>query len=578
MSGESNEPDGIATSRAPQSAEPETAAPLDRVPLPHAGESGSRPVVRVRPSTVGLVALATGLLVTAALALGVRALYNHNEQRLLSLRGRELGLVLSATAPSIQTPLAGAAALASATNGSPSRFRAFLAPYVGPKGQFQSVSLWRLGSPHPAPLAVVGAAPMLASEPQRAEHVLAPGAKPRVLSVTGMIDEAHPKVSFEFASGTKAGAYAVYTENLLPPDRRSRIESNSAFSDLNYALYLGRAQRTPDLLVTSEKTLPMRGRTASDTVPFGASTFTLVVSPKGPLGGDFFHDLPWIIVILGVLVSSAAAVLVDRLARRRARAEQLAGSLDRMAAENRELYIEQRGISETLQHALLPETLPTVEGMRVSARYVPAGRREEVGGDWYDVLALEDGRMLLIIGDVSGHGLEAATTMALLRHASLAYAVQDPSPGSVLTRLSAFVNANPHSYFATVLCALVDVEQHRVTLASAGHLPPLAIEDGHARFLDVTTSPPIGFPGSLSRYAGGSETVAQVSPKTTLVAFTDGLVERRGEVLDVGMDRLRDVAASERLPVADLLAKLAGTLTSANNRDDTALVGIEWQI
>ena len=249
-----------------------------------------------------------------------------------------------------------------------------------------------------------------------------------------------------------------------------------------------------------------------------------------------------------------------------------------MAAENRDLYMEQRSISETLQHALLPETLPAVEGLRVSARYVPAQRGGEVGGDWYDVLALDSGRALLIIGDVSGHGLEAATTMALLRHAALAYAVQDPRPGSVLSRLSTFVNANPHSYFATVLCALVDVRAHRVTLASAGHLAPLVIEDGRARFLEVAASPPIGFPGGLSEPAEASETAAEVSPHSTLIAFTDGLVERRGEVLDEGLARLREAAISERLPVDDLLAKLAESLTSANNRDDTALVGIEWQI
>ena len=149
------------------------------------------------------MALAVGLLVTAALALAARVLYDHNEQRLLKLRVRELGLVLAATAPSIQTPLASADALASATNGSPAKFRAFLAPYVGPKRQFQSVSLWRLGAAHPTPLAVVGAPPRLASMPRRAALVLAPTAKARVLTVTGVIDEAHPKLGFEIASGTK---------------------------------------------------------------------------------------------------------------------------------------------------------------------------------------------------------------------------------------------------------------------------------------------------------------------------------------------------------------------------------------
>ena len=144
------------------------------------------------------------------------------------------------------------------------------------------------------------------------------------------------------------------------------------------------------------------------------------------------------------------------LARRRVYAERLAGVLDRVAAENREMYTQQRSIAQTLQHALLPEALPALPGLQVSARYVPAAAGVDVGGDWYDVVRCDGDRVLLVIGDVSGHGLRAATTMASLRHATLAYAAEDPSPASVLSKLSNFVNASSPDYFATVLCVLVD--------------------------------------------------------------------------------------------------------------------------
>ena len=525
------------------------------------------------PSRAAVAALLVGLLITAALALTSLAVYNKNEDRLLHLRVRELNLVLAATAPSVQTPLASAAELASATGGNTQKFRAFIAPYVGVGKQFVSVSLWPLGSARPSPVAVVGAAPLLASAPDGAARFRALTGRPRVLNLT-LLNSAQPHLAFAFGVPGSARGFAAYAENPLPANRRSRLEGNSAFSDLDYALYFGRSARAGDLLLTSVKTLPMRGRTASEVVPFGAGSFALVVKPKGSLGGSFFRDLPWIIAFGGALIALAAAVLTDRLARRRRRAEELAATLDRVAAENRRMYMEQRGIAQTLQQALLPRTLPELDGMSVAARYVPAASGAEVGGDWYDVIALKGNRLLLVIGDVSGHGLEAATTMALVRHAALAYVAEDPGPGSVLDRLSDFVNSAPHDYFATMLCVLVEVDARRVTVASAGHLPPLLLGAGErGEFVDCGLGPPIGVPWSSPH----PEVSVSVPAHATLIAFTDGLVERRGEILDAGLARLLDLASAEALSLDDLLAKLAGDLTSENHDDDTALVGIQWQ-
>jgi serine phosphatase RsbU (regulator of sigma subunit) len=536
-----------------------------------AGPSGS--LWRWRPSRVAAAALLTGLIVTGALMLTSVAVYNRNERRLLNLRVRELSLVLAATAPSIQTPLASAAELANATGGNAQKFRAFIAPYVGPGRQFTSVSLWPLGTSRLAPSTVLGSAPVLASMPGRAERFFTHSTRPGVLNLTSFLSSSRPALGFDYSAPGRAHGFAVYAENPLPANRRSKLEKNSAFSDLNYALYLGRSRRTSNVLVTSLKRLPIKGRQASDVVPFGAGVFTIVVSPNGSLGGTFFERLPWIIAAVGLLVSLTAALMTDRLVRRRRYAEQLVGVLDRVAAENREMYTEQRSIAQTLQHALLPDTLPELDGLQVGARYVPAASGIDVGGDWYDVVSAGDGQVLVMIGDVSGHGLRAATTMASLRHTALAYAAQDPRPSSVLAQLSDFVNSGAHDYFATMLCVLIDVGAHRLTVASAGHIPPLLIDGAGGQFVELDANVPIG----VARKSPYLETAVSVQPATTLIAFTDGLVERRGEVLDIGLARLLDAATGVALALEDMLSELAQGLASDGHHDDTAIVGIRWQ-
>jgi serine phosphatase RsbU (regulator of sigma subunit) len=524
-----------------------------------------------RFSGAALLALAIGLAITAVLAIASSTLYHHNERRLLNLRVRELGLVLASATQSVQTPLASAAALADATAGDPARFRELMTPLVGPGRQFAAASLWPLGAP--AGHARITLGTPVAPPAARAARIAALARRPGVLNMVGMLGEKPPALGFEYALGAGTGAYAVFVESPLPADRRSKLESNSAFSDLDYAVYLGRGRHASTLILTSVKRLPLKGITASDALPFGSGTLTIVISPRGSLGGSFFRSLPWLIVIAGVLISLAAALLTERLARGRARAEQMAVQLDRLAEENRERYIEQRSIAQTLQQALLPAQLPRLPGLSVSARYVPAQAGGDVGGDWYDVVSVDDQHVLLVIGDVSGHGVEAATTMALVRHATLAYVAEDHRPASVLGKLSDFVAGGDGDYFATVLCALIDVGGHRITVASAGHLAPLLMAEGHGEYVEVRADPPIGFPHKMPF----REATFAVPPRGTLVAFTDGLVERRGEVLDKGLERLREMATSEQLTDDDLLAKLARDLTSDDHRDDTALVSIQWQ-
>ena len=513
-----------------------------------------------------------GLLVTAALAATSLVLYERNEDRLLKLRARQLSLVLASTVPSVETPLASAAALADATHGSASSFRSFIAPSVGAGRQFVAASLWRVGPGPAVPVARAGA--QSATNPEVARF-LARTRVPGVLELTGMLEARRPGLGFALSTSRGQTAYAVYAETALPANRRSKIESNSAFSDLDYVLYLGRTRRSSQLLVTNLASLPIHGRQASSVVPYGGGVFTVVVGPRGSLGGAFFHNLPWLVVLLGLLLSIAAALTARRLALGRRRAEQLASDLDRIAAGDRERYREQRSIAQTLQHALLPDELPQLDGLQVSALYVPASAGLEVGGDWYDVVEVDPGRVLLIIGDVSGHGLEAATTMALLRHATLAYAAQDPRPAGVLEKLAKFARTRGgENFFATVLCAQIGLEDREMRIASAGHLAPLVLGGDRAEFVDLETDPAIGLRRLRPSYR---EAVASLPPAATLIAFTDGLVERRGEIIDAGLDRLRAVASTTGGPLGDLVATLARELTRGERRDDTAIVGVSWR-
>jgi serine phosphatase RsbU (regulator of sigma subunit) len=529
---------------------------------------------RWRPARVALVVLAVGLAVTIALAIAAQALYNRNEDRLLRLRVRELGLVLSGALPSSETPLASAAALADATGGNAQKFRTFIAISAREGRQFASVSLWPLGQANPKPTVVVGTQPQLASKPAQARAVISKAARSSQLSVTGLLNSSHPSIGYAFATPGVAHGFAVYAENPLPKERRSRLEGSTGFADLNYALYLGHTQLRSQLLVYDIHHFPLTGRRASESVPFGDSAFTLVVTPNTSLGGTFFEDLPWLIGVLGILLALTAALMADRLAHRRRQAEQLAGVLDGIAEQNRKMYAEQRGIAQSLQHALLPEKLPELNGLRASARYVAATSGIDVGGDWYDVVEVDERTVLLVVGDVSGQGLRAATTMASLRYAALAYATSDPTPETILARLSNFANRQQHEYFATVLCCSIDVPDRRITLASAGHLAPLLIDaEREGEFVTLEAGVPIG----VNREAPYESVSITASARSTLIAFTDGLVERRGETLDTGLARLQAAATSETMALDDLVAKLATEVASDSHPDDTAIVAIRWE-
>ena len=249
---------------------------------------------------------------------------------------------------------------------------------------------------------------------------------------------------------------------------------------------------------------------------------------------------------------------------------RLAGAL--MSAARRQLSLEEararreHTIAETLQRSLLPDRMPNIPGVALAARYVPATADLHVGGDCYDVIQLPDGQTALVIGDVAGHGLQAAAAMAQLRMAVRAYAVQNPSPIAVMTGLQDLVNALPTADLVTLLYVLYNPSTNTIRFSNAGHPPALLIGTG---YLEGALSPPLGV---LTDWTY-TEATHHLPRGATLLLYTDGLIERRTRPIQEGLDHLESEATNH--PNLETLCNhLLTTLLDNEVADDIALIAL----
>jgi serine phosphatase RsbU (regulator of sigma subunit) len=529
------------------------------------GKSRGRGWRAAMPTLAAVAVLVVGLGLTITLSVVTAKGHNRTNAKLLALQTRLISGAIASSEPLyVEDHLGGAASLAAATDGSTAAFRQGLADAVSARGQFVTASLWRLaGASAPALVTQVGSAPALA--PGSATALLRRAAASKTFVVTKLAAGRGGRIGYAIAASGPAGRYVAYAEEPLPASR-SGLPASSPVSDLNIAVYLGRAQTRAALLDSdSAAPLPLRGTTYTTRIPFGDTVLTLTASARSSLTGSLGVVLPWAIAIGGALITILAALLVERLVRRRDSAERLTGEIGR-------LYVEQRSVAETLQHAILPQRLPAVPGMQIAVRYLPGAGGADVGGDWYDVVPLDDARFVFVVGDVSGRGVRAAAMMASLHYASRAYALEGHPPTVILDQLTRTMDLAKDGHFATVLCGLVDVGTHEVTLANAGHLPPLVCGDGRASLVPAKPGSPIGIPG-LAPFEPATVITAAGG---TLIAYTDGLVERRGETLDVGMQRLQDVVTRDNSSLEDLLSSIVTELTGDSPTDDIALIGLRW--
>ncbi len=558
--------EGAAEERQPASA-PQESAPQLSAPPRHADDPSKRlRFVRWSYRWVWLV-LVVGVLVTAGLALISAELADSNEKHLLKLRSKEVGSVLTSALPDVQTPLGAAVALADLTGANKAKFSQFAATYVGTGRQFTSMSLWRVGKLDDGPVLTVGSQPEL----RQARGGVVPimrlaatrtGARTE-LTVRGLLHATQPRLAYAYA-GSKPGEFVVEAEQALPKSRFTRLPSNSAYSNVDIAVYVGKQPVRSRLLLSTVRTLPLPGQHVLSDIPFGSDTLAVVISARQPLGGTLPELMPWVIAIVGVLLMIGASFLTFRLIWGGRRAQQL-------AAENRRLYAEQRDIAQSLQIALLPEELPQIAGLRVGALYDAGMPGVDIGGDWYDMIRLGPDRLLLVVGDVSGRGIRAATAMASVRSA-IQYAAHTDPPEIFLPKLSTLRSLREQGQLATVLCMVIDLAAHSVHVTSAGHLPPLLVHNGKSEFLHSEVGLPIGV-DTNSSYESSSFAVPRGA---SLLGFTDGLIERHGESLDEGLERLRLTAVDASGDLTEMMDQILERVREPESVDDTAIVGVQW--
>lgn len=225
-------------------------------------------------------------------------------------------------------------------------------------------------------------------------------------------------------------------------------------------------------------------------------------------------------------------------------------------------------VARTLQEGLAPRELPAVPGLTVSAGYRASGL-DDVGGDWYDLLDLPTDNVALVLGDVAGHGITAAVTMGHLRHAARAYLLEDHNPATALGRLNRLALWILPGEIATAVIAVLPRDGGPVALCTAGHPPPLLLDGGAATYLDLPRGPALGVTEGAAYSVGAHD----LSPTGMLVLFTDGLVERRGESIDDGLERLR-LRAEAHGPGDDLCDVLMAAIPQESSDDDMAVVSV----
>jgi anti-sigma regulatory factor (Ser/Thr protein kinase) len=367
-----------------------TNAPASRV-------SGGR-----APRRISVVVAVVVLVLTVGLSWLAAVVDARNSDRLLHQQIDQVATLLQTQMANGQIQMSDAGQVAIATGGQPGPFTRFADATLSGSGV--SLSLWRVSGNQAQRLAVHGSDPQLPSGgPVSFFTTLRPTGE---LTVAGIVQDPEPRLAYALMPPGDTGL-VVYAET--PLNRRISVAAGEAFGGLDLAAYLGRAPN-PDQLIQTTAALPIRGDTVTEHVPFANTTFTIVAASRtGGLTGPLSAALPWIVLGVGGALALAVGAMVETLSRRRAVAEGL-------AAENQRLYQQQRSIAGTLQHALLPE-VPRLEQVEVAARYVAGVDALEVGGDWYDVITRPSGSCVFVVGDVSGQGLPAATTMAALRFA-----------------------------------------------------------------------------------------------------------------------------------------------------------------
>lgn len=535
----------------------------------------------------GIVVLTT--VTTVALAAAAWRIDRASEQRLLWAQTRQAGLVLTAAIGTLLQPMEstlGAAASLPPGEGGRALGTTF-SRYAGPGRLFAHGSLWTIGPDAASPQldGDVGEPRRAASDAaferflRRAATTTATaqarviGGSPRVIvmRIRSGDDDA---IGYATAQPAASGEVLVmYAERQIPRNRRASIEGDRAFAGLDYAVYLGPGRDLASMTTTNlaPDRLPLRGRTAQVSVPFGDQTLTIVARSPGHLGSGLSQRLPAILLLAGVAIGLVAVGTARRLSQARMRAERDTATIQVLHDRLDHAYGEQSETFNRLQRALLPQGTPEVCGAHIATTYRAASAESEIGGDWFSVVATAPDRLAFAVGDISGHGIDTVADMARARFTLRAFLAEGASPADALARVAAQFAANDDWRIATAVAATLDTTTGELVVCSAGHPPPLIISGhGGAEFVGLEPSPPLGLVATTYE-----ETRSHLGVGDTLLMFTDGLVERRGEAIDAGLRRLQDRAALvASTAIDDIIGVLMESLVPGEAADDVAALAL----
>jgi serine phosphatase RsbU (regulator of sigma subunit) len=327
----------------------------------------------------------------------------------------------------------------------------------------------------------------------------------------------------------------------------------------------------PETLVVQKFDIPVPGRPGEFEERWGSPSNVPVRGPDG--------NVAWILhrmedVTDFVLSHADRPRPGQGLGERQAMEAELyvrAQELQRLNEQLRQAHARERKVAVTLQEAMM-QAPDLARHSNIAVRYLPAVKGLNVCGDWYDVVDLPDDSFTVAVGDVVGHGVEAAAAMGMLRSALSAAGRALQEPARAMDVLGLYARSVEGALATTAVKAVIDTHRHHVTYSSAGHPPPILTRaDGTTFLLDQATDPPLG---ARPQHVSRPQAAVAYAPGDTLVLYTDGLIERRGEDIDAGLHRLTDTLAthSHLSPeaLADTLLSRLGVSSGGN--DDVALI------